>query len=94
MHIYSVYIMTNFTNTVLYIGVTNNLYRRIYEHKSLSYEGFTKLYKCTKIVYYEDFGDINQAIAREKQLKNWKRKWKEELIDSFNPKWEDLVGDD
>jgi len=75
---------------VLYVGVTNDLMRRISEHKQNIVEGFTKKYPCHLLVYYEDYNDINQAIAREKYLKGKKRKFKVELIKSVNPLWNDL----
>ncbi len=81
---YYVYITTNITNNVLYIGVTNNLPRRIYEHKNGLVEGFSKKYKTNRLVYYETTNDINSAIAREKQLKNWRREWKMNLIEKEN----------
>lgn len=84
-----VYILTNKTKT-LYIGVTNNLERRIYEHKSGQIVGFTKKYNLNRLVYYESFSDVNDAIRREKQLKNWHREWKINLIESVNPDWDDL----
>lgn len=90
MNQYFVYILTNKTNKVLYVGVTNNLERRIYEHKNKLIEGFTKKYNLTKLVYYEETTDIESAIAREKQLKNWHRDWKINLICGFNPEWKDL----
>jgi putative endonuclease len=86
---YYVYILSNQSKT-LYIGMTNNLSRRIYEHKNKMIEGFTKKYNLNKLVYYEITTDVNSAIKREKQLKNWHRKWKINLIESVNPKWEDL----
>ena len=86
---YFVYIMTNNSKT-LYIGVTNDLQRRIYEHKNKLVEGFTKRYNITKLVYYETTNSIESAIKREKQLKNWKRAWKIELIESMNKDWDDL----
>jgi len=82
--------MTNYTNTTLYTGVTNNLVRRVYEHKNKLVKGFTSKYNLTKLVYYEIFEDITQAIKREKQIKGGSRKTKEELINSINDKWEDL----
>lgn len=85
-----VYILTNTSNTTLYIGVTSNIERRINEHKSGLIEGFSKKYKLKKLVYLEDYNDINQAIGREKQLKNWHREWKLNLIKSLNPNFEDL----
>ncbi len=85
-----VYILTNFNNSTFYIGVTNNLERRLYEHKNEMVNSFTKKYKLKKIVYYEHFVDVNDAIAREKQLKNWHRGWKLNLIKSVNPEFKDL----
>ena len=93
MRQYYVYILTNKTNEVLYIGVTNNLVRRIFEHKNKLVEGFTKKYNLSKLVYYEVTNDINSALEREKQLKNWHRDWKINLINSFNPVWKDLGTD-
>ena len=90
---YYVYILTNFTNTTLYIGVTNNLVKRVYEHKSKLTPGFTATYNITKLVYYEIGKDINEAIAREKQLKSGSRKKKVELIDKMNPGWNDLYNE-
>ena len=87
---YYVYILTNKSNNVLYIGVTNDLIRRIFEHKNKLVEGFTKKYNLRKLVYYEATNDIEGAINREKQLKNWHRDWKINLIDQFNPDWKDL----
>ncbi|NPV10462.1 MAG: GIY-YIG nuclease family protein [Ignavibacteria bacterium] len=81
--------MTN-NSKVLYIGVTNNLARRVYEHKNKLINGFTKRYNLTKLVYFEVFNNINDAIRREKQLKNWHREWKINLIESVNKDWEDL----
>ena len=74
----------------LYIGVTNDLVRRIYEHKNKMIDGFTKKYNLTKLVYYEATTDVRSAIEREKQLKNWHREWKMNLIIEFNPEWKDL----
>jgi len=87
---YSIYIMTNKTNSVLYIGVTNELRRRVKEHKNGQIEGFTQKYKLHKLVYYENFSDVNMAIAREKQLKGWTRVKKERLIENMNPEWNDF----
>ena len=84
-----VYITASLSGT-LYIGVTNNLKRRIYEHKQNLIEGFSKKYSCTKLVYMEQFNDINVAISREKQLKKWRREKKEWLIKTINPSWKDL----
>jgi putative endonuclease len=85
-----VYFMSNTYNNVLYVGVTNNLTRRVAEHKGKINKGFTYKYNCDKLVYYEVFDLIVDAIAREKQLKNWKRAWKNELVVKQNPYWEDL----
>jgi putative endonuclease len=90
MRQYYVYILTNKTNKVLYIGVINNLVCRIFEHKNKLVEGFTKKYNLSKLVYYEVTNDIYSALEREKQLKNWHRDWKINLINSFNPVWADL----
>jgi putative endonuclease len=86
---YYVYILTNEART-LYIGVTNDLERRLYEHKNKLIEGFTKKYNLTKLVYYETTTDIRDAIAREKQLKGWLRIKKITLIEESNPGWDDL----
>lgn len=85
-----IYFMVNKNKTVIYIGVTSNLLRRVYEHKVKFYKGFTSKYNCDKLVYFEEFEDINQAIAREKELKAGNRKRKEDLIHQENPNWEDL----
>jgi putative endonuclease len=90
MRPYYVYIMTNTVGTVLYIGMTNDLERRVAEHKTLSVEGFTAKYRCTDLVYYEIYHDPTSAIAREKQLKKWSRVKKEGLIYKMNPGWNDL----
>jgi putative endonuclease len=86
---YYVYIMTNRSGT-LYIGVTNDLVRRAHEHKTKCVEGFTTKYNLTQLVYYESGADIREAIAREKQLKGWRRSKKLALINASNPKWNDL----
>jgi putative endonuclease len=87
----SVYILTNISNDVLYIGVTADLFFRLQEHKNKKYtDSFTSKYNCNKLVYYENFTTIDEAISREKQLKNWHRRWKENLIESVNPIWKDL----
>ena len=85
-----VYFLTNKNKTVIYIGVTSNLLKRVYQHKTKSYKGFTQKYNCDILVYFEEFEDINQAISREKQLKSGNRKRKEELINLENPNWNDL----
>ena len=87
---YYVYIITNKYNTTVYVGVTNNLVRRIYEHKMKLVEGFSKKYNLNKLIYYEQTNDIEVAIAREKQLKNYSRAKKEKLIYEFNPNKDDL----
>ena len=87
---YFVYISTNYTNTVLYTGITNNLERRIAEHQSESIEGFTKRYHVTKLVFYEEFQNVTDAIGAEKKIKGWTRKKKIELIQDLNPDWKDL----
>ena len=85
-----VYIMTNKANTVLYIGMTNDIRKRVYEHKQKLVEGFAKKYNIVKLVYYEAFGDCISAIKREKQIKAGSRKKKEELINTINKGWRDL----
>jgi len=85
-----VYILSNKHNTTLYIGVTNNLKRRIAEHKLHVNSGFTHKYKVEKLVYFETHNQIETAIRREKQLKKWHREWKDSLINDFNPEWADL----
>ncbi len=87
---YCIYILSNKNNTVLYVGVTNNLTRRIWEHKSKLIEGFTKKYNLDKLVYFESFDNPKDAIKREKQLKAGSRKKKVELINKLNPEWKDL----
>jgi len=85
-----IYFMTNNYNNVLYVGVTNDVVRRVAEHKAKINKGFTYKYNCDKLVYYETYDSITAAIAREKQLKNWKREWKDKLINDFNSEWKDL----
>jgi putative endonuclease len=87
---YSVYIMAGRRNGTLYIGVTNNLGARAHQHRSGQGSQFTARYAVHMLVWYEHYGDINEAIAREKQLKKWERRWKLELIEDFNPNWVDL----
>ena len=87
---YYVYILTNRFNNLLYVGVTNDIVRRISEHKSHSIQGFTERYKIDKLVYVESRKDINDAIAREKQIKSWNRKRKFDLINTQNPDLVDL----
>ncbi|WP_409228687.1 GIY-YIG nuclease family protein [Gudongella sp. SC589] len=88
---YYVYILTNKSNKVLYIGVTNNIARRVYEHKTKMIEGFTKKYNLDKLVYLEETDSIESAILREKQLKKWRREKKIALIERLNPNWEELI---
>ena len=85
-----VYIMTNKLDSVLYIGMTNDLTRRVSEHQSDEIPGFTADYRCHKVVYWEYYSDVVEAIAREKQLKNWSRKKKVALLENMNPRWVDL----
>jgi putative endonuclease len=90
---YYVYILASQRNGTLYIGVTNDLVRRISEHKNGQIEGFTKKYKVNQLVHFEDTNDISAAIEREKQLKKWKRAWKLKLIEEENPEWRDLYSE-
>lgn len=87
-----VYIMASKTG-VIYIGVTGGLEERVYQHKNKFCGGFTKKYNCTRLIYYEEFGNPDEAIMREKQLKNWNRRKKFELVKELNPKWDDLASD-
>ena len=87
---YFVYILTSGIGGTLYIGVTNDLIRRVFEHKGKFVRGFTKHYDVVRLVYYEQFDDIEQAILREKRLKKWNRAWKVRLIEEKNPNWVDL----
>jgi len=87
---YFIYILASKRNGTLYVGVSNNLVKRVYEHKNNLVEGFTKKYQVHNLVYYEQTSDIQTAIAREKQLKKWSRRWKIGLIEKLNPSWKDL----
>jgi putative endonuclease len=87
---YYVYILTTQNNKVMYVGVTNNLVRRLYEHKNHLVDGFTKKYNVTKLVYFEDTNCIESAIAREKQIKGWRRDRKNQLVESQNPSWNEI----
>ncbi|MFC1839737.1 GIY-YIG nuclease family protein [Thermodesulfobacteriota bacterium] len=89
----AVYILASKPRGTLYTGVTNDLIKRIWEHKNDVVAGFTAEYKIHHLVYYELHGDINSAILREKQIKKWNRLWKIELIEDFNPEWNDLYND-
>ncbi|GAA4811577.1 GIY-YIG nuclease family protein [Litoribaculum gwangyangense] len=93
IHQYYLYILTNQKNGTLYIGVTNNLERRMFEHKNKLIDGFTKEYGLDKLVYFEVFQYVNDAIKREKNMKKWKRQWKIDLIEQKNSKWDDLSAD-
>ena len=90
MHEYYVYLLASKKNGTLYVGVTNDLIRRVYEHKNDLVEGFTKQYQVHDLVWFESTGSVEAAIQREKQLKNWKREWKVALIEKENPEWRDL----
>lgn len=90
MRNYFVYILASQKNGTLYIGLTNDLDRRVAEHKSKLFPGFTKKYNVVRLVYFETFTEIEEAIDREKQLKKWKRQWKIELIEKQNPSWQDF----
>ncbi|HVY19883.1 MAG TPA: GIY-YIG nuclease family protein [Bauldia sp.] len=87
---YYVYILASGIGGTLYIGVTNDLVRRVYEHRTKAVKGFTSRYSVARLVYFEIFGDIEAAIVREKQLKKWERAWKIRLIEEKNPDWSDL----
>ena len=93
MNKYWVYIISNKYMSTIYTGVTNDIVRRVWEHRSGNIRGFTSRYKCGWLLYYEEFSDINQAIAREKQIKGWKRDKKIELIISLNPMRKDLANE-
>jgi len=92
-HDYYVYILTRERNSVFYVGVTNDLIRRVYEHKMEIVRGFTKKYNVKILVYYEHFEDIHEAIRREKIIKKWKRRYKINAIERMNPDWKDLFFD-
>ena len=93
MNHYYVYILTNWNNKVMYIGVTNDLQRRVYEHKNHLVDGFTAKYNIHKLVYFEQTTDVRAAIEREKQLKGWIRKRKNNLVETMNPEWKNLSQD-
>ena len=90
-HRYFVYILTNVHNRVLYTGVTNNLVRRVQEHKEKKIPGFTKRYNVDKLVHFKEYDDVRDAIAREKQIKSGSRQKKLDLVNEFNPEWRDLA---
>jgi putative endonuclease len=87
---YYLYMMTNKYNNVLYVGVTNDIKRRVLEHRQGAVDGFTKKYNCHKLVWFEQFIDIRLAIEKEKMIKNWRREYKNNLINAMNPQWDDL----
>ena len=90
MNTYYVYIMASSNNRTLYIGMTNNLIRRVYEHRNGLIDGFTKKYNCHKLVWFQETNSIESAITKEKQMKNWIRQYKENVINEMNPEWKDL----
>ena len=90
---YYVYLLTNWNNKVIYVGVTNDLERRIYEHKEKVVKGFTQKYNVSKSVYYEQTSDITAALNREKEIKKWRREKKNSLVGNTNPLWRDLSED-
>jgi|SRR3990172_434473 len=92
-HRYFVYLLTNWNNRVMYAGMTNNLERRVFEHKGGLVEGFTAKYRIHKLVYFEETSDVNAAITREKQIKKWRREKKNALVIQANPEWRDLSED-
>ena len=93
MKSYYVYILASKRNGTLYIGVTNDLVRRVYEHKQGLVEGFTKKYNVHRLVFFEETNDVESAITKEKQMKKWNRQWKIELIEKNNPEWKDLYSE-
>jgi len=92
-YIYCVYMMQSTSRHALYIGMTSNLRKRVWQHKNHRYEGFTDDYNCTRLMYWESFDDVTNAINREKQLKRWRRQKKQWLITRKNPHWKDLAAD-
>ena len=93
MNSYYIYVLTNDWGNVMYIGVTNDLPRRLYEHRQELVDGFTKRYHVHKLVYYEETSDVRAALEREKQLKSWSRAKKDKLVETCNPDWHDLSRD-
>ena len=87
---YYVYLLTNWNNKVIYVGVTNNLIRRLFEHRNKCVKGFTEKYNVHKLVHYEVTSDVGSAIAREKEIKKWRREKKNRLVETTNPDWKDL----
>ena len=88
---YYVYLLTNWNHRVMYLGVTNDLVRRIYEHKNKLVKDFTEKYNVNKLVYFEETGDVRSALTREKEIKKWRREKKNALVISINPEWKDLA---
>jgi putative endonuclease len=88
---YYVYLMTNWNHRVMYVGVTNDIMRRLDEHKNKLIKGFTEKYNINKLVYFEETANVSSAIAREKEIKKWRRQKKNALVQSINPKWSDLL---
>jgi putative endonuclease len=87
---YYVYVLTNWNNRVMYVGVTNDLERRLLEHKNKLVKGFTEKYNVNKLVYFEETSDVNAALAREKEIKKWRREKKDALVTNSNPRWTEL----
>ena len=87
---YYVYLLTNWNHRVMYVGVTNDLKRRLYEHKNKMMEGFSEKYNLIKLVYFEETQDVHAAIIREKEIKKWRREKKNQLVNQINPEWQDL----
>ena len=87
---YYVYLLTNWNNKVIYVGITNDLRRRLFEHKNKLVKGFTEKYNVTKLIYFETTTDVTSAIAREKEIKKWRREKKNRLVETINPDWKDL----
>ena len=90
MRNFYVYLMTNWNNKVMYLGVTNDLERRVYEHRNKLLKGFTEKYNISKLVYFEETSDVTAAITREKEIKKWRREKKNALVERVNPDWKDL----
>ena len=90
---YYVYLLTNWNNEVMYVGMTNDLERRISEHKAKAVKGFTEKYNVNKLVYFEQTSEVNGAISREKEVKRWRREKKDALVKQVNPDWRDLSDD-
>ena len=90
-HSYYVYLLSNWNHHVLYVGITNDLARRIYEHKQKLVKGFTEKYNVSKLVYFEETSDVRSPLAREKEIKKWRREKKDALVQSVSPEWLDLM---